>query len=198
MLPVLRTARLILRPAREADLIPLWQLWRTPDVRRFLWDDREISYDEAAQVVAELRALEPRGMGLWIVASSAAHDAGASLGTPHSLIGCAAISPASVAAQFEPAIAGMAEPLVALDRPHWGQGFAAETLAAVISYAFQQLALPELAGVTDVPNVASDRMLRRAGFVAISEVQGPQYPMRIYRLSPGATRAPSDATTPVR
>lgn len=197
MLPVLRTSRLVLRPAREADVVPLWQLWRTPDVRRFLWDDREIPQDEAAEVIEELRALEPSGMGLWIVTPAAPKGAGTSRGTPPPLIGCAAISPASVAAQFEPAIAGMAEPLVALARPQWGQGFAAETLAAVISYAFERLALPELAGVTDVPNVASDRMLRRAGFVAFSEVAGPKYPMRIYRLSAGATHAPTDAT-PVR
>lgn len=194
MLPVLRTARLILRPAREADVIPLWQLWRTPDVRRFLWDDREISEGEALQVVEELRALEPRGMGLWIVALAASDDASTSEGSATPLIGCAALSPAEVAAQFEPAISGMVEPLVALARPRWGQGFAAETLAAVIAYAFEQLALPELAGVTDVPNVASDRMLRRAGFVAFSEVMGPKYPLRIYRRSAGATPLPTDAT----
>jgi hypothetical protein len=37
-----------------------------------------------------------------------------------------------------------------------------------------------VAGVTDVPNIASDRMLRRAGFTVLSECAGPRHPLRTY------------------
>jgi hypothetical protein len=40
--------------------------------------------------------------------------------------------------------------------------------------------------LTDVPNAASDRMLRRAGFVPLGETAGPRYPLRTYlRERPG-------------
>lgn len=68
------------------------------------------------------------------------------------------------------------------------RGYADETLDALGSYAFHTLALPALAGVSDIPNAASDRMLRRVGFVPYPEVDGPTYPMRTYRLErPQAT-----------
>lgn len=197
MLPTLRTARLILRPAHADDVAPLWRLWRSPEVRRYLWDDREILQAEAAQVVEDLLALAPHGMGLWVVERPAAGEATPDDASPPVPIGCAALSPASTTAQFEPAIAGLVEPLVALAPSQWGRGFAAEVLAALVSYAFEALEVAELAGATDVPNTASDRMLRRLGFVPFSEVPGPRYPMRIYRLArPPALPAPESAPQP--
>lgn len=39
---------------------------------------------------------------------------------------------------------------------------------------------PTLAGVADVPNVRSDRMLRRAGFDVPGEVPEPRHALRTY------------------
>ncbi len=69
--------------------------------------------------------------------------------------------------------------------------------AALVSYAFESLEVAELAGVTDVPNTASDRMLRRLGFVPFSEVPGPRCPMRICRLArPRSLPSPESAPQP--
>lgn len=184
MRQLLRTPRLVLRPAVASDVDALWRLWRDPEVRRFLWDDRAIERGEAAQLVEDLFALASKGLGLWVIERADGPEILA-------FAGCAALIPVSTAAEHEPAIAGMVEPLVALVPALWGRGYPAETLDALVSYAFHTLALPALAGVTDIPNAASDRMLHRAGFVPCSEVEGPTYPMRTFRLERSHATAPS-------
>lgn len=53
MQPALETTRLVLRPATLDDVDVLWSLWTMPAVREFLWDDREISRDEAKATLAD-------------------------------------------------------------------------------------------------------------------------------------------------
>ena len=168
MQPPLDTHRLALRPARSSDVDELWALWTDDRIRRYLWDDREITRDEAAATLADCLALADQGLGLWLVMHRAAP------------IGCAALLPVSTAAEYEPRLAGLVEPLVALRPSAWGQGFAQEALGALLTHASAGLGLTQLAGVSDVPNVASDRMLRRAGFKVLSETAGPRYPLRTY------------------
>lgn len=168
MQPTLLTARLTLRPAAPDDADALWALWAHPEVRRFLWDDREVGREVADAVLADCLALAARGLGLWVVQREGA------------TIGCAGLLPVSTAAEHDPRIAGMVEPLVALAPAEWGRGYAHESLAALLGHARDALGLRTLAGVTDVPNAASDRMLRRAGFTVLGEVPGPRYRLRTY------------------
>ncbi|HEX4936263.1 MAG TPA: GNAT family N-acetyltransferase [Gemmatimonadaceae bacterium] len=203
MIPLLRTPRLLLRPAAPGDLDPLWHLWTDPDVRRYLWDDRTVDRDEASATLHSLLAMAEEGLGLWIVeprlttsaASTTDDQPSTALAPAGTVIGCAGLYPTSTTAEYEPAIAGMLEPLVALGPAWWHRGLATETLSAVLAYAFQTLGVDALAGVTDVPNVASDRMLRRVGFVPFSEGNGPRYRMRNYRLQRAAWIVTSSAAT---
>ena len=171
MLPELRTARLALAPAADADLDALWALWTDPDVRRFLFDDVAVTRELAAATLADTRAAADRGLGLWVVR---ARDGGPAP------VGCAGLLPVTTAAEFEPRLAGLVEPLVALHPSCWGRGYAAEALAALVRHAFDTLGLDRLAAVADVPNAASDRMLRRAGFRALGECDGPRHRLRTY------------------
>ncbi len=170
MQPTLVTPRLRLRPVTSTDTDALWALWTTPEVRRFLWDDRTITRDEAAATVQDGLALGGDGLGLWMIE---AEPSGAPLG-------CAGLLPATTAAEFEPRLAGLMEPLVALAPEAWGHGYAEEALRALLAHATDTLGLASLAGVTDVPNTRSDRMLRRVGFTVLSEVPGPRYELRTY------------------
>ena len=56
---VLTTARLRLRPFAPGDVEALHAHWTDPDVRRYLWDGREIARQEAADVVEESLASFP-------------------------------------------------------------------------------------------------------------------------------------------
>lgn len=173
----LTTERLALRPSADEDLDDLWTLWRDRDVRRFLWDDREISRDEAAATLADCLALAERGLGLWVITPRYASNLDS--GRPN-ILGCAGLLPVTVAAEYDSRLAGLVEPLVALFPSVQGQGYAAEALVALRDHASRDLGLPRLAGVIDVPNAASDRMLRRAGFTVLGECDGPRYRLRTY------------------
>jgi [ribosomal protein S5]-alanine N-acetyltransferase len=177
MQPTFTTSRLVLRPAEPADLDTLWALWTDAAVRRFLWDDRVIDRDDAAATLADCLALSAEGLGLWLIQG---REAQGTDDTPNVSLGCAGLLPVSSAATYEPRLASLVEPLVALTPGVWGRGYAQEALAALVSHAHTTLGLPRLAAVTDVPNVASDRMLRRAGFTVLSEQPGPRFPLRTY------------------
>ena len=178
MQPTLISSRLELRPVQHSDVDALWSLWTDPDVRRFLWDDRSITRDEAASTVADCLALSDDGLGLWMIAAKERSRSSGAPGT--SAMGCAGLLPVSTAAEYEPRLAGLVEPLVALAPNVCGRGYAHAALTTLRAYATSTLGLSRLAGVTDVPNVASDRMLRRAGFVVLGESAGPRYPLRTY------------------
>ena len=178
MQPTLSTARLALRPVTLDDVDPLWALWTDPAVRKYLWDDRAISREEAATTLAECCALGPQGLGLWLVQLT--HPAPFTALADGPLLGCAGLLPVGTAAEYDARLAGLIEPLVALAPSAWGQGYAVEALSVLLHHAASALGLERLAGVTDVPNVASDRMLRRAGFKVLGEVPGPRYRLRTY------------------
>jgi len=62
---VLETARLRLRPFTADDVGRLHRHWIAPDVRRWLWDGREVSRDEVVAIVDESRAaFAAGGVGL--------------------------------------------------------------------------------------------------------------------------------------
>lgn len=50
-----------------------------------------------------------------------------------------------------------------LFREHWGRGFATEMSVALLRYGFEGLRLPQIVGITNLPNVASQRVLLKAG-----------------------------------
>ncbi len=173
MLPHLITARLDLQPATLDDLDPLWALWADPDVRRFLFDDVAVTRQQATEVLEHhLQAVE-EGLGLWV---ARCHDT-------EKVIGCAGLMAAATAAQYDPRLAGAIEPLVAFSPSVWGHGYATESLAVVIRYAFEQLGLSQLAAVNDVPNEASDRLVKRLKFEVTGESAGPKYRLRTYVLT---------------
>ena len=50
-----------------------------------------------------------------------------------------------------------------LAKPAWGAGFATEMAAAVLRYGFVELELPRIAGMADLQNHASQRVLLKIG-----------------------------------
>src|SRR5262245_39036231 len=65
---MLRTPHLNLRPCTRDDTQALHQIWIDPGVRKYLWDDRVISEEEALDVVRDsLGSFSERGFGLWVV-----------------------------------------------------------------------------------------------------------------------------------
>jgi len=141
----LATARLELRPVATDDLTRLHSLWIDPHVRRFLFDDRAITLEEAeAFVRASVRDFAERGHGLWLVLEKG-----------------------------RPELAGFAGLLCSDDpwptlvygvRPELtGRGYATEAASAVLRYALEVLRLDQVRADVDEPNTASVRVLGKLG-----------------------------------
>jgi RimJ/RimL family protein N-acetyltransferase len=169
--PIIRLERATLLPVTRDDLDALWAIWREPDVRRYLFDDEPVTRERAAEVVETCLAESAAGLGLWTM------RAGAS-----TIFGCAGLMRVDTVAEYDPTLTGLVEPVVALAPAWWGRGHAIDALRALVRHAFDTLDLPRLAGVTDVPNEPSHRMLTRAGFVPKRECPGPHYRLRTYLL----------------
>ncbi|HJU03443.1 MAG TPA: GNAT family protein [Actinomycetes bacterium] len=168
MAPTLHTARLLLTPVGEPDLPALHAHWNDPRVARWLWDAEPVSLHTVAELIARsTRTFEPSGWGLWALRPTRA--------TP--LIGVCGLSP------FEQA-PGAVELLYSLEPAHWSNGLATEAATAVVAYAFDVLALPEVLATTDEANAPSIRTLTRLGATPAPLLQvGPTtYPC--YRLRP--------------
>lgn len=173
-LPTIETKRLLLREASAANIDELRAIWDHEEVRRYLFDDEAVTRERAAGVLEASDALLPRGLGVWILEPKGEGRT----------IGCVGLMPTSMTSEYDSSLEGLVEPVVALERSQWGRGLSTEALRAALAYAFETLKLPVLAGVTDVPNLNSDRMLRAVGFVVDKECPGPKYRMRTYRLTP--------------
>lgn len=152
----LRTARLHLRPLRESDIDALHALWSQPGVRRFLWDDRLLSREQVREsVMQSLWLFAEQGCGLWL-----AHDA------QGALVGFCGYWMFRDAHDLEL--------LYGVDESQWSMGYAREMSEALVGYGFDTLRLAEIRASADAPNLASQRVLRRLGFVPDAPRQGAQ------------------------
>lgn len=142
---VLETARLRLGPVLPRDTPAMHALWIEPEVRRFLWDDCEISVGTAAaHTEASARDFAAHRFGLWSVRTRDADT----------LIGFCGLRAAET---------GEPELRFGLLPAFWGFGFAQEASHAVLRHAFQTLHLPRVTANTDPPNARSARTLAALG-----------------------------------
>lgn len=114
-------------------------------MRKYLWDDEIIPRERAAAVLeATITDFAARGYGLWAVSTT----------TSDAFIGFCG---------FRPSETGEPELLYGLAPHWWGKGLATEAAHTVLAYGFQHLGLPRVVAATDVPNLASVRVLERIG-----------------------------------
>ena len=143
----LTTPRLRMAPLLPRDVEAAHALWMHPEVRRYLWDDRVIPRETAAEVTrASAHDFARFRFGLWLLF---ARDAP---GPPAGFCGLR-----SAAAGSEP------ELLFGLLPEYWGRGLAQEASRAVLDYAFTTLGLPRVIAATDAPNERSARTLAALG-----------------------------------
>jgi RimJ/RimL family protein N-acetyltransferase len=64
---------------------------------------------------------------------------------------------------------------------HWGEGIATEAALASVAVAVEQLGLPDVVAFTTPDNLASRRVMEKAGFVYEREVVHADLPHVLYR-----------------
>lgn len=58
---------------------------------------------------------------------------------------------------------------------YWGRGYATEMCIAVLRYGFADLGLPRIHAIVDLPHLASQRVLLKAGLLRHGERSFPEY-----------------------
>jgi RimJ/RimL family protein N-acetyltransferase len=144
----LTTARLLLRPWREADLASFAALNADPAVMAFFPEPLE---RDASDALARRLAddLARRGYGFWALEVPGQAD----------FIGFVGLSVPSFPAHFTPCV----EIGWRLAREHWGQGYATEAARAALAFGFRRLALAEIVSFTAEGNQPSRRVMERLG-----------------------------------
>jgi RimJ/RimL family protein N-acetyltransferase len=148
----LETARLRLRMFAPGDAFDFSSITRDPEVMRYIGEGQPISADEtAANLENIIRAFRRRGFGRWAVVHK---ESGR-------LVGYCGFSTMLPAAGVE--LAYM------LARPFWGRGLAAEASRACLRYAFEEMCLPSVSGITRPGNLRSRRVMESLGMKFLRE-----------------------------
>jgi ribosomal-protein-alanine N-acetyltransferase len=164
-LPDLESPRLRLRAFQKSDIEDLYRLWIDPAVRRYLWDDRPVSRELAAQTLkVSLLSAETEALGMWMLLKK---DDGSFSG----FCGFRRI-PASAEVEL----------LFGLWSHFWGHGLATEASRSAVDWLFATHGLDRLLAGADAANTASIRVLRRLGMTPLQGDIGAEPGVQYYEL----------------
>lgn len=153
-MPTLYTRRLILRPWREADLIPFAEFNADPRVMEFY--PRTLNRNESDALAKTFqKEIELRGYGFWAVEVPGVAE----------FIGYIGLKYWDLEMEFAPCI----DVGWRLGFPYWGKGYATEGARRVIQYSFEILKLPEIVSMATIGNTRSHRVMKRLGMTSNPE-----------------------------
>lgn len=171
-IPTLETERLTLRPFREADVAPFFELSQDPDVMRYVGDRRVPTLQEVWRGIAGwIGHWALRGYGQWAIEERSSGR----------LIGRAGI--------INPAEWPGAEVGYLLGRAWWGHGYATEAARAAMDWGFEQFDFSDLISLIDPDNTASIAVAKRLGESLRGETDLLGNRVLIYGISRGEWEA---------
>ena len=146
---ILETDRLILREWTTDDAEAAFAIYRDPEVTRYLGNsgapDPDVGYRREWLGRIAARYPEWGGYGLWAAVEKASGE----------VIGCGELVPLEGGPEVEVGYH--------LRRDRWGMGYATELAMALVAYGFARLGLERIVAVAYPENVASHRVLLKAG-----------------------------------
>jgi [ribosomal protein S5]-alanine N-acetyltransferase len=162
---VLHTSQLTLRPCAMGDLEAVQQLWTEAAIRRFLFDDQQISLAQTRSLIAASTAsFAQHGYGIWLFFAPQSDQ----------IAGFSGLLPID---QAPPQL------MFGTRSQFWRRGYAKAATLAVLRYAFDQLGLARIVADVDAPNQASMRLLEGLGMVRVGQAIGHhQQPLLYYEL----------------
>ena len=168
---LLRTERLSLRPCQMSDLDAIHQLWTEADVRRFLFDDRQITNEEAKSFIeTSVMSFALYGYGIWLFFERQSDQVAGFSGLLYSL-------------QSSPSLIFGTRPQL------WGRGYAKEATLSVLRYTFDVLGLKKVEADVDEPNKASIRVLEALGMSRTRRAIVNERPLLYYEIQTGRREA---------
>lgn len=144
---VFETERLIVRPYTPGDFDLFFKLNGDEEVMRYIRppQSREQTHEFLKKIINDYK--ERPGTGRWAMLVKAGNR----------FVGSFAIIPVNNSMRMQLGYALLKE--------EWGKGYASESVKGGIPYAFQQLGLDEITGITYPENIPSQKVLLKNGFV---------------------------------
>lgn len=146
---IFETARLIARRFGPRDLGPFVAMRDDPEVSRYQSWER-YSEDDGRRFIAEMATLQPGDPG-WFQFALEDKATGSFIGDCGLFI--------------DGDDRRLARIGYTIARPFWNSGLATETVAALTAFAFERFGLHRVTASVDPRNVASCRVLEKAGFL---------------------------------
>lgn len=165
-LPDLRTERLLLRKMRLEDAEEMFAYASDPKVTRYLlWETHRTVEDSEDFLRFAVEGYERGEFGGWGIVLS---GSGAFVGT------------CGLDAGYSPEHA-RAELGYVLSRSHWGRGLMPEAVREVVRFGFEELDLNRVEARCFAGNVASARVMEKAGMAYEGTLRGREYVKGVYR-----------------
>ncbi|MEP1062373.1 GNAT family N-acetyltransferase [Stenomitos frigidus AS-A4] len=151
-----------------SDLDAVYQLWSEAAVRRFLFDDRQISLEEARSFIdASIVSFAKHGYGIWLFFE-------------HQNSHLAGFSGLLNNSQELPGIIFGTQP------QFWRRGYAREATVSIFRYAFDVLGLESIVADVDESNEASIRTLEALGMSRTRKALVNGHPLLYYEMQSSA------------
>lgn len=146
------------------DLASIHALWIDEHVRRFLFDDQQVSLDDArAFLEASMANFEQHEYGLWLIFTNDKELAGF--------------------AGFLRSEDEAPNLIYGIDPRFCGHGYATEAARAVLDYGLEKLELSKVKADVDEPNEASVRVLEKLGMKRTHRAEVEGRPLLYFELS---------------
>jgi ribosomal-protein-alanine N-acetyltransferase len=145
-IPTIETPRTVLRAFNDGEAKTLHAILSEPGVLRYFPSSNPPSLERVEKLIeSQSRHWEERGYGWWAVADQADDN----------LVGWCGLGFLEDTEETE---------IKYLFRPsHWGRSIATETASICIEYAYREVNLDTIIGLTHLENIASQRVLEKIG-----------------------------------
>ena len=156
------TERLILREILPTDDQDMFALDSDPEVHRYLGKKPISTIEESRAIIAFIRQqYVDNGIGRWAAVEKQTNQ----------FIGWTGLKLITESINNHINFHDLGYRFI---RRYWGKGYATEAAATSREYAFTQLQLPAIYGMTDVNNIASRHVLEKTGlrFVEVFDLLG--------------------------
>lgn len=167
---ILETPRVLLRHQVIGDLDALWELYRDPEVTKYI-PDAPKTRAEAREELEWFLHGHPRRpeLGLWATI----------LKENREFIGRSGLLPWTIEGREEVEVA------YAIAREYWGRGLGTEIARGILQYGFEKLGLRRLISLIDPDNAASQKVAQKIGMrleKKLDGIEGDEIPTWIYAI----------------
>jgi ribosomal-protein-alanine N-acetyltransferase len=150
---IIETERLYLREIIPSDLQSMFEMDADPDVHKFLGRRPVTDIEQSAAYIASIREqYVENGVARIAIIEKESNE----------FVGWGGLKLIKVPTNGHQNYYDLGYRFA---KRYWGNGYATESTAAVINYAFDQLKLPVIYAIADVEHAASRKVLEKSGFL---------------------------------